>query len=76
MIKNFYEMSLPEVEDDHDEEVESLLHKSGLVQNFPPLFGCSVFLWENWLKIKVIVRKNGTKSVQQYFYKIEILILK
>ena len=60
-------MSLPEVEEDHDEEIESLLHKSWLVKNFPPHFGCSVFLWENWLKIKLIVRKNGTERVQDYF---------
>ena len=61
------EVSLPEIEEGHDEEVNCLLDHSGLVSDLLLSLGFFFLTFKYELKIKVVIGKNTAERIQYYF---------
>ena len=61
------EVSLPEIEEGHYQEVNCLLDHSGLVSDLLLSLGFFILPCEYWLKIEVVKGKNAAEGIQSYF---------
>ena len=67
-ISSTNEVSLPEVEAAHYQEVNCLLDHSGLVSDLLLSLRFFFLPWEYGLKIKMVIGKNAAEWIQSYFW--------